>query len=158
MGYYVTLEHSNAVIPPEKLDQAYEALCALNNDNRLKNGGNGRSLKAEWREANPFGANENVWFSWMDWNYPETCSTAAEILSQVGFEFIEDGDGITSFLYYNKTGCEDVFLAALAPLLVSCDHEAPQFIWRGEDGSVWRQIVVGGEMVNQAGRIAFEPI
>jgi hypothetical protein len=156
MGYYVTLEYSNAVIPKNKLDEAYEVLCALNNDNRLKHGGNGHSFNEGWRKANQFGANENVWFSWMSWNYPETCASAAEILHEVGFEFIEDGDGITGFQYDNKTGCEDVFLAALAPLLVPTDAEEPQFVWRGEDGAVWRQIVVDGEMVSQAGRIAFE--
>lgn len=158
MGYYVTLESSNARIPQGALDEAYRLLCDLNNDNSLKNGGNGLSFDKAWREANQFGANENVWFSWMHWNYPEVCTNTGDILHEVGFEFSLGSDGLLFQCYDNKTGCEDVFLAALAPVLASTDDEAPFFLWRGEDGAVWRQILVDGELVSQVGRIAFEPV
>ena len=158
MGYTVTLEGSNAIIPADKLDEAYEILCNLNNYNRLKHGGNGHSFDPVWREANEFGANENVWFSWLDWNYPETCADTAAIIEQLGFGYNLDPNGL-QFLYYdNKTGSEDVFIAALAPVLASTDNVNPFFLWRGEDGEVWRQIVIDGEVVNQSGRLTFEAV
>jgi hypothetical protein len=158
MGYVVTLEGSNAVIPTDKLDEAYKILCDLNNYNRLKRGGNGHSFDEEWRAANEFGANENVWFSWMDWNYPETCADTAAVIEQLGFGFSLESDGL-HFLYYdNKTGSEDVFIAALGPVLTSTDNTHPFFLWRGEDGEVWRQVAIDGEVIAQAGRLTFEAV
>ena len=158
MGYYVTLEHSNAVIPKSKLNEAYEILCGLNYYNELKSGGTGQKFDKEWAEANKFGANESVWFSWMEWNYPGTCATTGAILGELGFDYHEDEDGVGINGYDAKLGDEAIFLAALAPVLVSNDAEEPQFVWRGEDGAVWRQIVVKGKMIEQIGRIAFEPV
>lgn len=156
MGYYVTLEGNNAYIRKDKLDEAYKILCDLNNQNRLKRGGNGSSFDPAWREANEFGANENVWFSWLDWNYHETCADAATILEQLGFELEDDGNGGISFLFYdNKTGSEDVFIAALAPVLSSDDESAPWFEWRGEDGAHWRQIVSDGVMKLQQPQVTW---
>lgn len=148
MGYYVTLNSTNAYIPNDKLDEAYTILCALNQDNSLKRGG-------RWPRTEQDGPHSGVWFSWMDWDYPETCKDAAAIIAQLGFEFTEDGDGLWFYAYDNKTGAEDVFLAALAPVLASSDDEAPQFVWQGEDGAAWRQIVIDGVMQSQSGRLTF---
>jgi len=143
MGYYVTLEGNNAYVRKDKLDEAYKILCELNNHNELKRGGCGTLENRQKIE----GPHEDIWFSWMEWNYPETCRDVAAILEQLGFEFEDDGNGGISFLGYdNKTGSEDVFIAALAPVLSSDDGSAPWFEWRGEDGAHWRQIVSAGVM------------
>ena len=155
MGYYVTLEDSNLIIPSANLASAYDALCALNNDNTLKSGWRG-----DWRnnEHND-GPDPRVWFSWMEWNYPEVYDTAEGILDALGFEMGTLPDGSLEFYSYdNKTGNEDVFLAALAPYVVSGDDREPQAVWRGEDGLVWRQIVIDGAMVVQSGRLTFESV
>jgi hypothetical protein len=157
MGYYVTLTESNAVIPANKLDEAYKLLCALNERNDLKSGGVGGWTRGETPEGEtPIdGPHDKVWFSWMDWNYPETCPDAKSILKHVGFDvYVIDGD-LTFGGYDDKTGCEDVFVAALAPVLASDDNRAPQFVWRGEQGEFWRQIVVNGEMATQEGTVVF---
>lgn len=151
MGYYVNLLENNAIIPTAKLDEAYKILCELNNHNELKRGGSGLFDERQKIE----GPHEGIWFSWMEWNYPETCPDAATILQQVGleFEFIEEG---LSFLFYDgKTGCEDVFIAALTPVLESVDSNPPYFVWQGEQGETWRQIVIDGEMVVQEGTVVF---
>lgn len=159
MGYYVTVRESNVVIPAEKLDEAYKALVALNDDNTIKTGGNGNRFKDGWLEANPTGANENVWFAWMQWNYPEIYKTAADILEAVGFELWPQEDGSLAIgLYDNKAGCESTFLAALAPFAVSSDDRLPQVIWQGEAGEIWRQVFVNGECKLQDAHIAFDEV
>jgi len=150
MGYYVTLEGNNAYIRKDQLNEAYTILCELNQHNELKRG------FSFPREEESKGPHEGIWFSWMDWNYPETCANAFEILLQLGFELEDDGNGGISFLRYdNKTGSEDVFIAALAPVLSSDDESAPWFEWRGEDGAHWRQIVSGGVMKLQQPQVTW---
>lgn len=158
MGYYVSLTRTNAILPAQNLPAAYEALCALNQRNDLKIGGQGGwTFGATPEGETPIeGPHDKVWFSWMDWNYPETCPDAAAILKQLGFECDVHDDGSIEFLAYdNKTGAEDHFLIALAPYLASTDGDAPQFVWRGEEGEIWRQIVLDGVMVEQPGKITF---
>lgn len=156
MGYYVTLTHTNAILPAANLDAAYQAMCALNERNDLKRGGSGWYAFGGTPEGEDpiVGPHDKVWFSWMDWNYPETCSDAAAILAQLGFEFATGDDGSIEFLAYdNKTGAEDVFLDALAPYLVSDDDDLPHFVWQGEDDAIWRQIVRDGVMVTESGTV-----
>lgn len=155
MGYYVNIEESNIRIPADKVADAYELLCALNDDNSIKSGGKSSRYREEWLAANATGANTDAWFSWMPWNYPEVYATAAEILDALGFEFDNDEQGITIYAYDNKAGDEEHFLAALAPLLESTDDRPAQIVWRGEDGTVWRQIVIDGAMAIEYGRMVF---
>jgi hypothetical protein len=158
MGYYVSLTDSNAIIPADKLDEAYKLLCDLNQRNDLKTGGvggwtHGRTPEGETPIDGP---HDKVWFSWMDWNYPENCADAAAILEAVGFEVVYGADGELGFeRYENKTGCEQTFVEALAPVLASTDGENPYFVWQGEDGLYWRQRLQDGEMVTQDGVITF---
>jgi hypothetical protein len=158
MGYYVSLTDTNAYIPADKLDEAYKLLCDLNQRNDLKTGGyGGYSFGRTPEGETPIeGPHDKVWFSWMDWNYPETCADAAAILERVGFEVIYQADGELGFVRYEeKTGCEDVFLQALAPVLASYGSEDPYFIWVGEDYSTWRNVVVNGDFLTQEGHIAW---
>jgi len=151
MGYYVTIEDSNLVIPADKVADAYELLCALNADNTIKGGWRG-----DWRDnEHDNGPDERVWFSWMPWNYPELYATTEQILDVLGFEFSSDDNGIAIFGYDNKIGDEEHFIAALAPILTSADDRPAQIVWRGEDGIVWRQIAIDGAMVIEHGRLVF---
>ena len=151
MGYYVTIEDSNLVIPADKVADAYELLCALNADNTIKGGWRG-----DWRNnEHDNGPDERVWFSWMPWNYPEVYSSTEEILDALGFEFETIDAGILIYGYDNKTGDEEHFLAALAPVVVSTDDRPAQIVWRGEDSTVWRQILIDGAMVTEYGRLVF---
>jgi hypothetical protein len=148
MGYFVTLEETNAYIPSDKLDEAYAIMCELNNHNELKRG-------CAFPREEKDGPHDGIWFSWMEWNYPETCNDAAAIISELGFTFNEDEEGLKFVHYDNKTGAEDVFLNALGPILASNDGLAPRFVWRGEDGAVWRQIRSEGVMVIEEGVVTF---
>lgn len=148
MGYYVTLTETNAYIPTEKLDEAYTVLCKLNDRNELKRGG---AFPREEKD----GPHDGVWFSWMDWNYPETCKDTGEIIAALGFEYEITDKGLEFRWYDNKTGSEDVFIAAIAFLLAGTDGEAPYFVWRGEEGAVWREILKGDKWVTESGRLVF---
>lgn len=151
MGYYVDLVETNAYIPKDKLDEAYNILCELNQHNELKTGGRGPRDDRQAIE----GPHDGIWFAWMEWNYPETCSDAAAILAQVGFDVVIDNGDLRIMFYDGKTGCEQVFLSALAPVLASNDSQPPYFVWSGEDRSVWRQIVLDGKMHVQEGVVTF---
>jgi hypothetical protein len=131
MGYYVQLIDSNAVIPAKHLELAYKRMCALNEDNSLKTGGC-------WPRSETPGANPNVWFAWMPWDYPEVYTTARQILEMLGFftQSNEHGDlQITG--YDDKTGNEWHFLNAIGDLVESSDEREPLLRWRGEDGDEW---------------------
>lgn len=157
MGYYVTLTNTNAVVPTANLADAYQAVCRLNERNDLKRGGSGAYAFGRTPEGeDPIeGPHDKVWFSWMDWNYPETCPDLAAVLRQLGFGFQEHEDGIVFMYYENKTGAEDFFLETLAPFLTSDDNEPPMFEWRGEDGALWKQVVVAGVMMTYEGKVVY---
>ena len=150
MGYYVTLSECNALIPTENIEAAYAAACALNTRNDLKRGGTWPREEVTDNEPHP-----NIWFSWMDWNYPETCPDLITVLRAVGFEVSEEKDGLSIWGYDNKTGCEEYFIQALAPYLRSTDGDDPVFVWRGEDGAIWRNIIREGVFRTEEGRVVF---
>lgn len=148
MGYYIDLVDSNAYIPTDKLDEAYEILCELNNHNELKSGG-------QFPRSDKEGPHEKVWFSWLDWNYPELFDSAQKVLEAVGYDVITYDYGLRFVGYGDKQGCEQLFFAALAPILASANEEPPSVEWRGEDGSLWRILVVGGKALHQDAQITY---
>lgn len=142
MGFYVELIEQNAKLLESDLDEAYKILCALNDRNDLKTGG-------RWPREEKDGPHNGIWFSWMDWNYPETCENAVAIFQQIGFDVYAEDDGSIILTYYNdKTGAQHIFLNSLSSLWKSrFDGENPYFTWRGEDGSMWRYEYVDGETI-----------
>lgn len=144
MGYYVRGQGTIA-IRKDKVNDAYKALCALNDHDDLKFGGR-HGGEHDCRSPRPSGMSHHPgrWFSWMDANFPETCPDLLAVLSMVGFEIYEsepDGDTLLWDLSYdNKTGQEELFTKALAPFLVS-----GEIYWDGEDGTKWREVFTNGE-------------
>ena len=139
MGYYVTITEADFIIPTENLDAAYEAVCELNNHNNLKRGG---SYPPD-PHAPRTGPRKDKWFSWMDWNYHETCSNLQEVLEQVGFDVdVNPDDGLSIIYYDSKAGEEDLFLGAIAPFAT----EGSYIMWRGEDGEQWQNVVKDGTL------------
>jgi len=137
MGYYVSLLDTNATIPHHQRTRAYRLACALNERNDLKTGG-----RLPRKDIPARGAHPDVWFAWMDWDYPETCPTIDAILTQLGFRFHTNANGAIVFTgFSDKTGAEQNFLAALAPVLVGADGNPVVFFdWEGEDDVRWRLI------------------
>jgi len=121
MGYYVRLEESTAVLPKKHQAEAYRRMCALNDNDDLKQGG-------------CFGPDgEEKWFSWMDSNYPDTCADAKAILADLRFWFDENEDGDLLFTEYDsKAGQEDLFIFTIGNLMTG------YMVWSGEDGDKWR--------------------
>lgn len=141
MGYYVQIQESNWIIPADKLDDAYKAMCELNKRDDLKTGGS-------WDG----GKQTQKWFAWMDANYPETCEDADTILHALGFGTGYDGEGnLYIYSYDDKSGAEEHFLAAIAPFSKPDSY----IVWRGEDGAIWRDIVQHDTLVQQSGTIVF---
>jgi hypothetical protein len=135
MGYNVQIKNSNAKIFASNLARAYEKMCALNvTHHSAKRGGS-------WSG----GKQTEKWFSWMDANYPETCSDAQAILEQMGFETSYDTNGdLLIDGYDNKSGQEDLFLEAIK-------YDATGKIeWFGEDGSTWTTEFCGDTVLEQS--------
>lgn len=144
MGYYVEILESTFCIPAENLYAAYEAMCQLNftTPNNHKRGG---SYPGKDKAPN-LGPHEHCWFSWMDWNYHETCADAQAILEALGFETSYSSDGDLTIDYFNsKAGQEDLFLDSISPL------SRGYIVWKGEEGEVWGE-TYGGEIVIRKGR------
>lgn len=151
MGYYVEVVDSNWVIPKKNLDDAYKSMCDLNWRNDLKSGGR-YPADESLDDSQP---RPDKWFSWMEWNYHETCKDAKEVLDHVGFDTFYTDKGDLAIVYYdNKTGAEELFLATIAPY----SEDGSCIVWRGEDGSVWRNIVRDGIMIYENGQLTFKEI
>ena len=140
MGYYVS-GNGALRIKSENLGKAYEALMALQDaPPKSKRGGSSGGDKAP-----------RYWYSWM----PEDLRTLADttaVFAELGFETrIEEptGDLIIS-CYDNKTGQEDVFIAAAAPFIEDGDYE-----WTGEDGTFWLWKFEDGRMFVQQGNRSY---
>lgn len=147
MGYYVSIENVDWAIPPERVDDAYAAVCALNENNAGKTGGS-------WpRNESIEGPHDKVWFAWMPWNYPEVCPTLASVLETLGFEVETEDDGTVRIRGYDsKTGNEGQFLEACAPFISPGSY----IEWRGEDGEGWREDFDGHEITTRQARVVWE--
>lgn len=148
MGYYVNTMSCDVCIPAENAKAAYDAMCALNWRNDLKNGG-------RWprNETDTDGPRDDIWFSWMHWNYHEIYQSAEEILRELGFDvMVEDNGDIWLVSYDSKIGAERDFLNAIAPFIT----DGSSIEWAGEDGTMWRQLFKDGKMIEQDAKIVWE--
>ena len=146
MGYFVSTKEVSFVIPKGKLDEAYKAVCELNQHNHLKRGG-------RWPREEKEGPHDGIWFSWMPWDYPEFFKDLKEVLNGVGFETEYTEDGGLDILYYDsKSGQEQLFLGALAPFVA----EGSFIEWMGEDQTFWRDFVKDGKLIQQTPNITWE--
>lgn len=153
MGYYVNITDSTFTIPGQNVKAAYDRMVALNADDDRKRGGEYSEAAKAFTQAerDRLGYNPYKWFSWMDPDYPSKCSTTAEILSMLGFEFETDEDGtIHSFRYDSKVGQEGSFLDAISDLATGYIE------WMGEDGARWREDYGKAEVVRREARIVWE--
>lgn len=146
MGYYVNIDEAHLVLPMSNAALACKRLCDLNDRNDLKNGG-------KWpRDENIVGPHEDIWFSWMPWNYPDIYSDAKQILEAVGFDTWLVGDDLHICGYDNKSGCQEEFLAAIGDLLKPHAY----VVWRGECGETWRFDFEEAGIVKSIGVLSFE--
>jgi hypothetical protein len=135
MGYYVT-GNGYMVIKKENLDNAYEALMAL--QDAPANAKRGGSYSGGQQTAS--------WFSWMPQDL-RTLTSTQEVFEQLGFEVQESDNGDLVIGYYdNKTGQEDIFVAAVAEFIEDGEYE-----WTGEDSAFWLWMFEDGKMFVRQG-------
>lgn len=170
MGYYIYQESALIVIKKENFAACYEALCKLNDRDDLKRGGGwGGDISSSHPRPEGLSYHPARWFSWMDADYPLTCSNFLQILQQLGFQYdiATEGNQIHEVALPNwdagdlcnvswngeKMGQEDLFFEAIAPWI-----EDDSFIeWRGEDNEMWRWLFKDGTMVIQKPIILWHP-
>lgn len=151
MGYYIQTTDTNLFLDKKHFDEVYKKMCELNDFHELKRGGS-------------FGANnDNVegdryprdkWFSWMDYNYPETCEDMNSILVMLGFDVSYDKDGnLVDLSYYNKNGAEDYFLSCFAGFV----NDESSISWKGEESEdYYRYFFKDGKMIYQRGEMTLD--
>lgn len=140
MGYYVTIESCNWILPANNEQIALSRLKQLNQKDDLKRGGswgpNGVGVK---------------WFSWMPPDYDKTANSVEEIFKLLGFETDRNEEGLMITWYDSKTGQEELFLNEIADLV----KPESFIVWRGEDGNVWKNVFRDGKMLTYSGRVTF---
>jgi hypothetical protein len=155
MGYYVQITDCSVFLPKELCDDAYKALCDLNQHDEPKTGGSYGGIDTlNASDPRPEGMTYHParWFSWMDADYPSKCKTLEEVLQEVGFDPYFDADGnLESLLYDSKTGCEEIFLTALAPFMRGGSY----INWRGEEGELYRYEFQEGQMRQLTGNVTY---
>lgn len=135
MGYFVSITACDFTIKRENYGEAHRLLLALNAHDDLKRGGRLPADRVRPEGSGSIARDPNVWFSWMPWNYDEVCGSAVEILEMVGFSVEENEGGICSVSYDDKSGCEEEFMAALAPVV----EKGSYIEWAGEEpGDLYR--------------------
>lgn len=148
MGYYVYTTDVDIFLDKNKFEDVYKKMCELNDYDDLKRGGSYGGNDEVTNER----YNKNKWFSWMDYNYPETCKNMEEVLTQVGFqmEFDDEGNLINLMYDYNKTGNEEYFLMCLAGYV----KDGSYISFKGEeDDHYYRFIFENNRMYRYDGEI-----
>lgn len=152
MGYYVKTIDSDIFLDKVHFDAAYKKLCELNDYDELKRGG---SFGGNTDQNPEDKYNRSKWFSWMDYNYPETCPDMQSVLNQAGFNCAYDENGNLIDLVYdeNKTGNEDYFLCALAPFM----KDGSFITFKGEeDDDYYRFRYQDGYMYHEKGYVVID--
>jgi len=140
MGYYVNTEDINVVVPKDLLEDAYEAICDLNQHDDLKQGGS-------W---GPDESKNQYWFSWMPEDIRAACPDLLAVVNEIGFDSKYDEAGNLVLGHYsNKTGQEDLLIDAIAPFV----QEGSYVIWRGEDNSYYKWEFNDGKMLVIPGEV-----
>lgn len=154
MGYYVNTEEVDIFVDKKHFDAIYKKMCELNDFHELKRGGSfgGNNDNVEG-ERYP----RDKWFSWMEYNYPETCNNMFDILQQLGFEWELDEDGnLIDLSYYSKVGNEEYFLQCFAGYTRDGDYLS----FKGEESDdYFRFVFFEDEMSRWHGdlKITWEP-
>lgn len=151
MGYFVGTEEVNIFLDKKHFEDVYKKMCELNDYDDLKRGGQfgGNDDPVEGDKYN-----RNKWFSWMSYNYPETCPDMKSIFDALGIELTFDDNGnLTNLGYWDKTGSEDYFLSCLAGYV-----EDGSFInWKGEESEDYYQYYFkDGKMIVKQAVITFD--
>lgn len=148
MGYFVQITDSNFVLPKENYEAAYKALCDLNQHDDLKGGKrytNDGSLCGNDPRPEGLDYHPARWFAWMLPDYPKHLKSLQEVLKELGFELLENDEGIYGLAYHDKVGDEEVFLEELAPFV----KDGSYICWEGEDGTILHQLFKNGKMKAQ---------
>jgi hypothetical protein len=140
MGYYVNIEDCDFVIEKNQLEPAYNALVNLNTNVQLD------ALK---HHSNVPGRR---YFAWMDADFHLNLKSVAEILENLGFDVTTgDDESIIDLSYNNKSGDEEIFLAALAPYV----KDSSYIVFCGEDYERCRYSFKNGKMFLHNAKVVY---
>lgn len=149
MGYYIQTTESQIHVSAKNFQDAYRAMCSLNNNDNIKRGGRWGGDGIDRNEPRPEGATFHParWFSWMPADFPNVCKTFQEVMESLGFHctYNEESGDLVHLTYDNKRGQEELFLNAIAPYVAKGSYIA----FRGEDDNEWRLFFDGVGMTTQ---------
>lgn len=140
MGYFVTLTSADWVIP-----ETPEVLAAIHR------------MDAEWDELKRGGrwsgdGVQEKWFSWMPADL-STLTSVRDVFTTLGFETSTvDESAVGLWGYDNKTGQEELFLAAVVPFVKDGSYTE----WRGEDGEIWRYKADDGKLMYEQASLVWD--
>lgn len=133
MGYYVTLEQSNACVQQCNIRVACKALMKMFEPETVEKYARGGSSSGE------------KWYSWLDHHNAIIALENNELaffIEHWGFDTYARKNGdIVIYSYDDKSGQEEYMLSVLAPYI-----EDSEMIWSGEDGERWALVFRDGKM------------
>ena len=138
MGFYITTEESNILIPTKNLDAAYQSLVDLNTN-------------PEHAHLKGSGSPSQRTFAWMPANFHEQATTAQEVFELMGYETELNTHGLVLTNYDGMSGDERHFFAAIARYV----DPGSYIHFRGEDRSHWRFDFDGESAIELDGQIVF---
>jgi|688.fasta_scaffold00117_126 hypothetical protein len=144
MGYYIGTEDVNIFLDKEHFDDVYKRMCEINDYDDLKRGG---SYGGDEKQVEGQRYNSKKWFSWMAYDYPETCPDMKSIFDALGFELEFDENGnLVGLGYWDKAGSEDYFLSCFAGYV----KDGSYIQWKGEEAEdYYRYLFKDGKMIYQ---------
>jgi hypothetical protein len=144
MGYYIGTEDVNIFLGKEHFDDVYKRMCEINDYHDLKRGGSyGGNNDTTEDDRYP----KDKWFSWMAYNYPETCPDMKSIFDALGFELdFDEAGNLVGLGYWDKSGNEDYFLSCFAGYV----KDGSYIQWKGEESEdYYRYLFKDGKMIAQ---------
>ena len=144
MGYHVSMEISDLIIPAEKIAECLAAINELHTEDNLQN--NGRGGNSDGKK----------WYSWVD--NPKDADGFKDMKEAItSWRYSGDFDDAGNFMieYFDGEkwgGDEDCLYRAIAPFV----NDGGTIECLGEEGERWRYLFAEGKMTEQTGRTVWE--
>jgi len=152
MGYCVSIEMDDVVIPADKVQACLAAINEMHTDeNLIKHGGSGASGAGITKDTP---VRKKRWYSWVNNPDGEGFKTLLDAIGSWRYQAEQKDNGDIEILYFNggKWGDDEQFYTVIAPFVMD-----NAFIeCRGEDNAMWRYEFENGKMKEQNAVISWK--
>lgn len=141
MGYYVTIELENVVIPASKTEECLKAINDLFFAKKMKNkasGGSNREARYAWVNNPPKGGFPFLVDAFEEWRYDAHEN--------------KNGDVQIDYFAAEKWGNDEILYETIAPFL----SKNAKIYCTGSNNEHWKYTFKNGKMKSSSGRIVYD--